>query len=71
MHSAIYETSLVLWYSIDLWLTGGGTCARGICALCYMFKLFSVVVFHICMVNWGVYLPWLDVHSGICETDVV
>ena len=39
-------------------------------AFCYMLNLFSVVVFHRSMFKWwlGGYLPWLNVHSAICET---
>ena len=49
VHSAICETYMVLWYSIDLWSIGGGL---GICAFCYMQDLFGVVVFHRSMVDW-------------------
>ena len=70
VHSAICETYLVQWYSIDLWSIGGSTSALSICAFCYMLNLFSVVVFYRYMVNWGrgalVY-----VHSAICETYLV
>ena len=54
VHSAICETYLMWLYSIDLWLIGGvSTCARSICAFFYMLSVFSVVVSHISMVNWG------------------
>ena len=36
-----------------------------------MQNLFSVVVLHRSMVNWGVCLPWVYVHSSICETYLV
>ena len=36
VHSAICETYLVQWYSMDLCLIGGGTCALSICAFCSM-----------------------------------
>ena len=42
-----------------------GTFALSICALCYMLNVFSVVVFHMLMVNWS------GGHSTICETYVV
>ena len=37
VHSAICK-SYLKWYSIDLWLIGGGTSALSICAFCYMFN---------------------------------
>ena len=45
----------LMWCSGILEIYGwleGGTCARGICAYCYMLNLCSVVVFHTSMVNW-------------------
>ena len=87
VHSAICETSLVLWYSIHLWSVGGGyicpkykcslLCVKhiqcsvipyiygqleeplsgiGICAFCYMWNFFGVVVFHGYMINWRGYI---------------
>ena len=51
---------------------GEGTSDLGICAFCYMWNLFGVVVFHRSMVDWrGVHLPWVYVHSAICETYLV
>ena len=53
MHSAICKIYLVQWYSIDLWLIGGGyMCPEVYVAFCYMLKLFGVVVFHRSIVNW-------------------
>ena len=48
----------------------GGTSALSICALCYMLNIFGLVVLHTSMVNWSwvVHLPWIYVHSAICET---
>ena len=68
VHSAVCETYLVQWYSIDLWSIGGGW--LGICAFCYMRNLFGVVVFHRSMVKWR---RWalVYVHSAICATYVV
>ena len=46
----------------------------GICAFFYMQNLFGVVVFHRSMVDerrGGVSLPWVYVHSSICETCLV
>ena len=70
VHCAICETYLVKWYSIHLWLIGGGTCALGICAFCYMLNLYDVVVFHRTMVNWR-WGALVYVHSAICETDLM
>ena len=69
VHSAICETYMVLWYSLDLWLIGGIS-ALGRCAFCFMFNLFGVVVFHRSMISWrrG---ALLCVHSAICATYVV
>ena len=37
MHSAICETSLVYWSSIDLWLIGGGyICPKHMCIVLYV-----------------------------------
>ena len=58
----VFSQSMVNWR--------GCTSALGICALCYMLNLFSVIVFHRYMVNWRrgalVY-----VHFAICENYVV
>ena len=45
----------LLWCSSIPYIYGqlkGGTSALSICAYCYMWNLFSVVVFHRSMVNW-------------------
>ena len=70
VHSAICATYVVQWYSIDLCSHGGGASALGICAFCFMWNLFSIVVFHRDMVNWR---RWalVYVHSAICETYLV
>ena len=52
VHSAIFESSVVKWYSLHLWSIGGGTSALSICAFYSIWNLFSVVVFHRSMVNW-------------------
>ena len=55
VHSAICETYLVSWYSIDLWPILGGhlilvcTSSEKISSL---HNLFGVVVFHTSMVDW-------------------
>ena len=46
----------------------GGPSAINICAFCYMLNVFGVVVFHTSIVNWGVHLILVYVHSPICET---
>ena len=59
---------------IDLWSIGEGgwgQSAMGICAFCYMWNFCSVVVFQRSMLNWGVCLPLVYVHSSICETYLV
>ena len=43
----------------------------GICAFFYMWNLFGVVVLHRSVVDWGVHLPWVYVHSSISDTDLV
>ena len=49
--------------------------AMGICAFFYMSNFCSVVVFQRSMLDWrrghGVSLPWVYVHSSICETYLV
>ena len=65
VHSAICQTYLVQWYSIDLWSIGGGTSALNICAFCYMLNLFRIVVFYRYMVNWGKG-ALVCMHSAIC-----
>ena len=52
------------------WISGhlGGLSAMGICAFCYMSNFLMVMVLHGSMLNWGVHLPWVYVHSAICET---
>ena len=62
----------LMWCSGILEIYGwleGGTCARGICAYCYMLNLCSVVVFHTSMVNW-MRGPWY-MCIVICETSFV
>ena len=45
-----------------------GQSAMGVCAFCYIGNLFGVVVFHRSMLNWGVGLQWVSVHSSLCKT---
>ena len=53
------------------WLTGGPS-ALGICAFVYMWNLFGVVVLDGSMIDWwGVHMPWVYLHSTICETYLV
>ena len=52
-------------------LAGGSICHGYMFILLYV-RLMGVMVLHGSMVNWqGVHLPWVDVHSAICETDEV
>ena len=59
------------------WLEEGawGQSAMGICAFFYMSNSCSVVVFQRSMLDWrrghGVSLPWVYVHSSLCETYLV
>ena len=62
---------MVLHKSMVNWRRGWGQSAMGICAFFYMWNLFGVVVFQRSMLNsrrGGVSLPWVYVHSSICET---
>ena len=74
MHSAIYDTYLVWGCYIDLWSIGGGVgsvCHGYICILLYV-KLMQCSGFpEIYAQLWGVHLPWVYVHSSICETYLV
>ena len=54
VYSAICETYLVYWYSIDLWSIGGG--GIGKCAFCYISNSFGVVIFHTSLVDWSGYI---------------
>ena len=51
------------------WRRGWGQSAMGICAFCYIWILFGVMVFKRSMLNWqrgcGVNLPWVYVHCAI------
>ena len=67
VNSAIYETYLVQWYSIDLWSIGGGG-PWYMCILLYVKLIWCSVIPYI-MVNWRGTLVY--VHSAICETYVV
>ena len=42
-------------------------CHGCMCILLYR-KLLGVVVFHRSMLNWGVGLQWVSVHSSLCKT---
>ena len=71
----------LIWCSgfpeIYAWMEEGAWCqsAMGICAFFYMSNFCSVVVFQRFMLNWrrrhGVILPWVHVHSSICQTSAV
>ena len=57
------------------WRGAWGQSAMGICAFFSMWNLFGVLVLHRSMVDWrrghGVNLPWVYVHSSICQTFAV
>ena len=58
VHSAIYETYLVSWFSRNLWSIGVSICQIWAqCAFCYIGNLFGVMVFQKSMIDWGVHLP--------------
>ena len=70
----------VIWFSCfpeiyaQFWRRGWDQSAMGICAFCYTWKLFDVVIFPKSMLNWrrgGINVPWLYVHSAIYKTYVV
>ena len=62
VHFCICETCLLKWYSIHLLSVGGG--GLDICAFCYMYNIFDLVVIH---TSWeGVHVPEVYVHSAIC-----
>ena len=51
----------------------GSICHGYMCILLYK-KLIGAVVLHRSMANWrrgGVSLPWVNMHSTICETSLV
>ena len=57
---------MVLHRSMLIWR---GPSAMGICAFCYMWNLWDVIgVAWIYGLIGGVHLPWVYVHSAICET---
>ena len=60
------------WFGVVVFqrsMVAGVTSAIGICAFFYMWHWFSVLVFQRSMVDYqGVHLPWVYVHSSICET---
>ena len=63
VHSSICETYLELLCCIFLWWIGGGTLDLGICAFCYILKLFGVVIFQRSMLNWR--RGWVQSAMGI------
>ena len=75
MHSAICETYLVYWCCIDLWSIGGGyICLQYMYILLYVKLLWcSGFSRDLCLIGGGgrVSLPWVYVHSAICETYLV
>ena len=62
---------MVLHRSMLIWRRGWGQSAIGICAFFYICNWLGVMVLHRSMLIWGVPLPWVYVHSAICETSRV
>ena len=51
-----------------------GTSALGICAFCYVLNLFwccGIPYIYGQFGGWGIHLPYVYVHSAICETFLV
>ena len=73
VYSAICETYLVSWYTIDLLSIGvGGISILSLYAFCNMCNLFGAMVFQRSIVNWrGVHVSSVYVHSVICVTYLV
>ena len=69
VYSVVCDTYLVLQYSLDILPIGvGGRCILSICAFCYMWNVFGVVVLHRSIFNQrGVDVCSEYVHSTICE----
>ena len=75
---AIYDTYVVYWCCIDLWLIGGAgfgyVCHGYMCIRLYM-KLMQCSGVQRSIVNWrrgsGISLPWVYVHSAIYATYAV
>ena len=69
MHSAIYETYLVLWCCIDLWLIRGGSVCHGYMYILLYMKLIQcsgvAYIYGQLEGRGGVILPWVYVHSAI------
>ena len=77
VHSAIYENYSVQWCCLDLWFIGGGgyIYLRYMCILLYVKLIWCGGVAQIYgpleEVEGGVSLPWVYVHSAMCETVAV
>ena len=74
MHSVIYDTYLVKWCCIDIWLIGGvgvgSVCYGYMCILLYL-KLMQCSIFPEIYAQLGVHLSLVYVHSSICQTYLV
>ena len=74
MHSAICETYLVQWYSIDLLSIGVGVDVSSVYVHSAICETYLVqMVFHRSIVNWtvGGDVFSVYVHSAICDTYLV
>ena len=60
----------LLGFNNVAWIYGqfGSPSAMELCAFCYTWKLLGVTILHGSMLNLGVHLPWVYVHSVIYET---
>ena len=83
VHSAICETCIVYWYSIDVCLIGMGYIRPGyMCILLYLKLMWCSSIpyiygqlegdiWYMTFFYMGVYLTCVYVHSAICETCIV
>ena len=69
LYVKLIQCSGVAWIYDQL--RGGGPSAMHIFDFCYMWNWFGEVVLHGSMINWRVHLPWVYLHSAICETYLV
>ena len=64
----LYIKLLVIMISMDLWIVGGSICHWYMYILLYVRLISCNSVPWIYGHLWGVCLPWVYVHSAICET---
>ena len=75
MHSAMWETYSVKLCCTDLWSIGGGyVCLWYMCILLYVKLIWCSGfpgIYALLEERGGVSLPWVYVHSALCETYMV